>query len=212
MLWLGPRTPLDVQAHFNSFFLRTVETTGDIFLVSSTAELEMAMDEMAKAQGNYRRTDEAVDLRTSLTPCGHKRWAGFQQDFKLKGSPWYIGDISQNSEKRKRSGQILPAICTTSVFYSFSKDRLFLPKDVMRSQGWPAPDGAVYGSCLPFDRSSLKLSEERALMGNGMHLAQVGMFFLYIVSHTMKREVALTLWPMPIPLPAPSVEEETEDA
>ena len=38
-------------------------------------------------------------------------------------------------------------------------------------------------------------------MGNGMHLAQVGMVFLYIVSNIMKREVAKYLWPITYPTP-----------
>ena len=202
VVWLGPREPHQIRAHFDAFFKRTVETTGDSFLVSADQDLQKCMSDMATVQGNYRRSGQDLDLKACLTPLAYRRFECYQKEFRAKGDRrCYISDISQNMSQMNRSGEVLPAMRCSSLFYSFTKDRLLLPKDILRSQGWPAEDHKVYGPCLPFSRSSLSQHEERILMGNGMHLAQVGMVFLYIVSNIMKREVAKDLWPITYPTP-----------
>ena len=37
-------------------------------------------------------------------------------------------------------------------------------------------------------------------MGNSMHLAQVGLVFLYIITHVLRRETVVSMWPTPFPI------------
>ena len=97
---------------------------------------------------------------------------------------------------RGRCGSIFPAAATSSRFYSFSSKKFFCTDDVLTSQGWPSTNDSVYGDTLPYDCSTFKSCEERKLVGNGMHLSQVGMVFLYIMSFLMRKQDALSMVPI----------------
>ena len=68
---------------------------------------------------------------------------------------------------------------------------------MLTAHGWPLSPDSGFADLLPFERSKIPAAHERLLMGNSMHLAQVGAVFLYISSHILRREDALRLCPIP---------------
>ena len=82
----------------------------------------------------------------------------------------------------------------------------------MASQGWPSSNCPEYGDLLPFERDKEVQSEhnQRILMGNGMHLSQVGSVMSYLMSFLMTKSDALDLWPIPKPI-VPQLPEKNGD-
>ena len=70
----------------------------------------------------------------------------------------------------------------------------------MASQGWPSNECPEYGDLLPFKHKTLSINGQRLLMGNGMHLSQVGSVMACLLSNLMTKSDALALWPIPRPI------------
>ena len=192
----------------------------DIFLHISEEEHRDYMMQEARKQGNYVRDGEAVEVKHCMTSLGYKRFLAYQKVYEARRQEGetdtgqvFLCDISQNIASRCRHGAVLPAVCTSSVFYSFSSERFVLPAELASSQGWPRPSCSTYGdlthhrdvrsasgtgSTVPGQRR--RLSMQRRVFGNGQHLAHVGQVFLYIASFTMRLETAASLCPVPRPL------------
>jgi site-specific DNA-cytosine methylase len=203
MIWLGPRKPWEIQQHFMHFFRHTVELDGDVLLLSSEEEHMSYKQELAKKQGNFARLGEDLSPSACMTPVAFNRFKVYESYHKQRLSQTaYIADISQTVDAtRKRVGEILPAACTSSAFYSFTAQRFFTPADLKISQGWPLESSSLYGD-LVRSKAGISSHAQKKAMGNGMHLAQVGAVFLYICSFTMRRETAIRMLPIPT---APSV-------
>lgn len=201
LLWLGPRDRGGIQKHFESFFRRTVEVDADVFLAtaSSTLEEKNFRAELAKGQGNFAPEGGCLPVQACMTPAAFKRLAAHQQKYaEMAQKPaCFVADLSRNCDSRSRCGSILPAACASSVFFSLTKDRFFTPSDMLIAHGWPVNSESEFADLMPFDRSKLSTCQERMLLGNSMHLAQVGAVFLYVTSHVLRREVAMAMCPIP---------------
>ena len=56
-----------------------------------------------------------------------------------------------------------------------------------------------YKGCMLFN-GSLSRNEEQLMMGNSMHLSQVGSLFIYKMSFSLRRDIAMSLIPVPRPV------------
>ena len=192
-----------------------METDADVFLVSAEEAHREFLQEIAKKQGNYvRSASEVPEVQKCVSAGTFERWKVFEKEYKARvaengGPVTYVADISQNKEFRARRGSVLPAATTSSDFYSFSAQRFFLPEDLRASQGWPSNECPEYGDLLPFEHKALSTNEQRLLMGNGMHLSQVGSIMTYLMSNLMTKSDALALWPIPRPIIPLLPESET---
>mgnify|MGYP003336728869 CR=1 FL=1 len=81
----------------------------------------------------------------------------------------------------------------------------------MASQGWPSSNCPEYGDLLPFERDKEVQSEhnQRILMGNGMHLSQVGSVMSYLMSFLMTKSDGLDFWPIEKPI-VPTLPEKDQ--
>ena len=195
--WVGPRDTAGIQRHFDSMFRRTCDMVADQYIVSSNSEEDRFRRVMAAKRGNYPRGDQQLSPKECITAMGYKRFVRFEAEFKKapKGS-CFVADVSQNIEARKRVGEILPSACTSSQFFSFSRDRYFTDTDMAVSQGWPVcEEGKDYAELVA---SSYKMGPgmNAKVVGNGMHLSQVGAVLLYISTHTLRREEVLKMIPI----------------
>jgi hypothetical protein len=200
LLWLGPRDQRGIQKHFEHFVRRTVEVDADVFLTPESSMLEEKFRaELARGQGNFAVDGACLPVQACVTPLTYQRLAAYTQKYmEMTPKPaCFVADLSQNADHRSRCGSILPAACVSSTFYSVTKDRLFTPSDMLIAHGWPLNSGSEFFDLMPFDRSKLSTAQERLLLGNSMHLAQVGAVFLYITSHLLRREVAMSMCPIP---------------
>ena len=85
MLWLGPRDPASIDAHFRHYFKnRSVELDGDIFLQTGEEDYSRFMAEMAKAQGNYARAGECLGAKAGMTAIGYRRWKSYEAVYHRK--------------------------------------------------------------------------------------------------------------------------------
>jgi hypothetical protein len=212
MIWLGPRKREEIQQHFLHFFRHTVELDGDALLVASDVEHMAYKSELAKKQGNFARSGEDLSPSACMTPVAFERFKVYDGMHKArKLQTGYIADISQTVDaSRKRVGEILPAACTSSFFYSYTAKRFVTPADLKISQGWPLHSSSLYGD-LVCSRDDISSHAQKKAMGNGMHLAHVGAVFLYICSFTMRRETAMRMVPI-LAVPGPEVRPLTEEA
>ena len=78
-------------------------------------------------------------------------------------------------------------------YIQLRQNKLFLPKDIMASQGWPMC--STFAPLIPFDRSKLTMNQAKVLMGNGQHLAQCGSVFAYIMAFSVRRDTVTDLYP-----------------
>lgn len=212
MVWVGPREPQKIMQHFLHYFRKTVEMSADAFLVASEEEHDRHMADLAKLQGNFARDGKKLTPRACMTKVTYQRLLDYEKVYAsrpMHGPADFVADLSQNLTVA-RCGSILPAATTSSTFYSISRRRFFTTTDLQCSQGWPDPQCDLYGGLLPFKRSS-KSAHARLLFGNGMHLAQVGLVFLYISCFSIRREIVLLQMPVIRPLPAASEPEQDAD-
>lgn len=107
----------------------------DSFLVASDAEHEKYTVELGKRCGNFCRPGEKVTTRGCLTKHGYLRLCEYKDMYSGTGD--FVVDLSQGA-LFARCGSVLPSVCTSSIFYSLSRGRFFMPADIEASQGWPA--------------------------------------------------------------------------
>jgi site-specific DNA-cytosine methylase len=200
LIWFGP-TGKDVTEHFLSFFERAVRLEGDCFVGLDTPEHNRALKmHLALNRGSYLSSEAADQVayedllwataRSSLDALRIRLHSG-QAKVGLGGT--FIGDLSQSPD-RPRAGAFLPAQARGSALYSLSKDRLLTPAEIDLSMGWPClplPGCESYMDLQGYSSAGCQLSfaEQRSLSGNGMVLPQVAAWWLYIFSHTVRREL-----------------------
>ena len=179
-VWVGPRDPKDIQRHFPSLFRRTVELCGDDYIMSTEEKEQQFRRSLAAARGNCLRVGQKVDPKACMTPLAHKRFLEYSDEYKkFPHAKCWIADVSQSISARRRVGEILPAACTSSQFFSFTKDRYFTDKDLGVTQGWPVSEASE--AYAPLCASSYNMSQHShaRVIGNGMHLSQVGLIYVY---------------------------------
>ena len=196
-VWVGPRDPADIQRHFLSLFRRTVELCGDDYIIATEEEEQGFRRSLAASRGNYLRAGQLVETKACVTAVAHKRFSEYAEEYtKFPNAKCWIADVSQNIYARRRIGEILPAACTSSQFYSFTRDRYFTDKDLGVSQGWPVSEDAQAYAPLCATKYSMSQHSHARVIGNGMHLAQVGLVALYISCFTVRREEVCRMMPI----------------
>ena len=104
--------------------------------------------------------------------------------------PMALGNVSQNDSYWGRLATVLfPSVLPRAVYYDFVRDRAITISEVWLSMGWPHPDYASLGEDTAFfpypslvsmtSQNRLSLNAQRALLGNGMHLAAIGSWYFY---------------------------------
>ena len=90
----------------------------------------------------------------------------------------------------------------------------FTQRELAFSQGWPSiPQIAAcrkYGACISYDLHSLSRRQQTSLQGNGMHLASISSFMLYIFSQLLRRDVLHEFLPTLRILQAEDTENDDE--
>jgi hypothetical protein len=222
MVWLGPPVsePDAIQRHFDSIFDCTTVLDGDIFLGSTEADVQEEKEmryKLAASQGVYTRDGSVPAARHCLSRCERRHFDQYGVLFgDTKPGEAFIADLSQNLDARRRYGPRLRAYCTSSVNYSYSQDKFFSQRAARRAHGWPAPGSQahdLYGECLPhdWDKTSISFSQSQLVIGQGMQLGEVGAVFLYILAHTLRRDLVVTMIPVPRPVAAAHAEGFEED-
>ncbi|CAK0864416.1 unnamed protein product [Prorocentrum cordatum] len=149
VIWSGAVGAEDQQAQFDAIFGHGTDGQPppapplcDAYLVSSADEEKAHCNALAAKRGLYPRPGHTVPLGACLSECYLKH---AQLLKKVHLVSWkhscFAADISQNPKYCVRGGDALPAATTSSLFFSFSQDRFFTPKDLACAHGWPVSDG-----------------------------------------------------------------------
>ena len=117
----------------------------------------------------------------------------------LAGS--FNADLSQSCE-RMRCGPWVPTLAKSTIMCSLSQRKLFTPAEVDLAMGWPSVPShanAVYSKALGYDDMFKHASvlARQHLSGNGMMIPQIMAFYMYIASHTIRKDKLQAL-PMPV--------------
>ena len=196
MVWLGPTG--DITELFLKIFGASVETNGDIFIAADTPEnIQKVRQDMAALRG-FRENIARLPFRHLFSPLAQERLQELHTKFLSSGLEVFVGDVSQFAN-RVRGGEFIPTLARSTTLISVSKEHLFTPAELDLTMGWPCvPELHAcgrYSDLLPDVPEVSSTSTSRRLNGNGMHLAQVGSWVLFILSYAMRRDIAVALLP-----------------
>ena len=117
----------------------------------------------------------------------------------------FVVDMSQNPQQRFRAGPWIPTMARSSELYCMSCEggpEKFTPAELQFAHGWPllaTPLGDAFRDCASFDFSCLSPTQQRHLAGNGMHLAVLAAWMLYVKMHLMRVDVLTHISPQITP-------------
>ena len=108
----------------------------------------------------------------------------------------FICDASQRPASRNRSGAWLPTLQTTSILAKLdlndpAGDQLITPRELLFSHGFPTfkkYSGSKLAALIGPKYKQFSLNTHQTTLGGGMHLAAEAAWFLYVASHTVRRD------------------------
>ena len=198
LIWVGPCSNDEIKKDFFSFFRRTVMLDGDSYVgLDSAAHAEQLREHMAQLRGVYQ-AGSLLPFEALLCPGYRETWGVLVEMLnsctKVGISGCLVGDLSQ-SPSRLRAGHWLPAFQRGTMLASVSKQHLFTPWECSFAMGWPmfefpeSPLSSKLASTVPQCLRGMGIVESKRLLGNGMMLAQVTAWSVYILSHVVRRDV-----------------------
>ena len=194
MIWLGPTRPSEIRAHVLSIFGGVALLDGDIYCgQDDSAKIDELHMGMARQRGIYQSKQD-LSIEDLITPCARERLTSLrdmhQSSMKKTMSSVYVGDLAP-SQAYLRGGVWLPTVTRTSSLVSLSKSHFLTPNEIAFSMGFPSVPVAasLYGDAIPKGLRNLNSKEARHLSGNGVMLQQATAWMLYILAHTLRREV-----------------------
>jgi hypothetical protein len=206
LLWVGATDLKELAEDFLRYFARVTMLDADTYAGLDTPEAAFELrTHLAKLRGIYQGAEE-MDLEALLTPTGRDVYTKLSSEDRAcsgaSASGGLVADVSQ-TWLRRRSGAWLPALQRNSQMISLSKKHLFTPNELNFAMGWPmfAMSKSNFShkltQTLPSHQASISPHDQRRLQGNGMMLAQVMTFFVYIMAHTVRKDVVMRVM-MPI--------------
>ena len=205
MVWMGPAAE-EVQADFERFFKRSVECTGDVFLVASRDEVRDYQLAMAQMRGKILSKEAREQAPLSQT-C---QYTGAQiarlQEYEANrpnpgfgGRGTWFADIDQHYKRGSSTpGTSVPCQLTHSTVHAWAADRAMLPMELFLAHGFNVYPGATENSrecCINGFLRQLSRKQQQELLGNGWHLPTVAMWTMYCLAHVAKVSRRCTLQP-----------------
>jgi hypothetical protein len=197
LIWVGPQTPQAIKDEFANLFCRRVVLDGDIFICDTEAARAEYLNHWARRRGAFLRKDSSMsnfDMRTILRGCQldiFNRYEALYESQK-RFCKCFIADLSQNPESHNVSSPFMPTQITHSCLYSFSSKTAFTPSELIIAHGWPCIPGIRDTTLMPFELRRLTPPQQVHLSGNAMRLPTLAMFYMYILSNCIRRDLLQT--------------------
>jgi len=168
-----------------SFFYKKMVATSDVYMTASPEEIKeyYAKRFQANPHSVGSATEEAPDLLELLPPCARVHLEA-ARDMKnaaiMQGDrgPSVICLMQSPYQIRPNASQAFPTLLTGGLPFSLDHNRLILPQELLLAMG-----------VLPVDQQSIlrNLHERhvRRLVGNGMHISQIGAALLLVLAEAM---------------------------
>lgn len=211
LVWVGPPTDSAVLSDFLRLFNRRAVVDANVFAGADSSGNVLA-ERVARAD-NLKGEDSRADLHNLESEMdryfgsqkGKDRINGYMRMVDSRAgklSNTMVADCSQTPKLRCRAGAWMMTVTRSSDLVLLRsgtrQGHFFTPSEVGLSQGWPLCDldsTRRYRSCLPIPFDTLSRLQQRKLQGNGMHLTALMTFVGYIMSHCLRRDVALEFLP-----------------
>ena len=189
------RSRLYSEAELAKVAFKAIQDDASVFLVATSAELEMIKAEMieqAQLEPDYH--GRPWSWRAVLPAGDHRRLRAAELGGFAETPGIGLLSLSQNPDYQGTNSMLAPALIRSSKLYRLvdkrsRSDRLIMPSEYWALQMLPVnlPTGHLARSF--FNEDDLKrsgvwqsLNHARALAGNGMNVAAVGAVLLFVVS------------------------------
>jgi hypothetical protein len=197
LVWVGTTDLKELAKEFLRYFARVTMLDADTYAGLDTPEAAFELRvQLARLRGIYQGAEE-MDLEALLTPTARDVYAKLSSEDRAcsgaSASGGLVADVSQTF-LRRRAGAWLPALLSNSKMMSVSKKHLFTPNELNFAMGWPmfAMSKSNFShkltQTLPGRHASISPNH---LPGTGMMLAQVMTFFVYVMAHTVRKDVVM---------------------
>lgn len=201
MLWLGPETDEEVARDFFLTFGAKTKTDAAFFSgVDTEQQRADFMKSVCESRGTWASSGNIADLSARVVlPPGEKRNLDKLQRLVEECPDRFLGpsgravcDVSQNPERRRRLGHLMPPLMRSSKLMCIGTDcepALLTPAEVSFAHGWPSIPSAANKKYEWAAAALQRLtpSQQQTLSGNGMHLPIFTSWLLYIAAHTFPR-------------------------
>jgi hypothetical protein len=197
LVWVGTTDLKELAKDFLRYFARVTMLDADTYAGLDTPEAAFELRvQLARLRGIYQGVEE-MDLEALLPPTARDAYAKLSSEDRAcsgaSASGGLVADVSQTF-LRRRAGAWLPALTSSSKMMSVSKKHLFTPNELNFAMGWPmfAMSKSNFShkltQTLPGRHASISPNH---LPGTGMMLAQVMTFFVYVMAHTVRKDVVM---------------------
>lgn len=172
---------------------------GHVYAEDTDGHVRATRWELANMRGIYSGNITAT--ADVLPPYAKPFLAWHMEQKNIKNISNYVGDLAQDPEKRPRTTTCLPAMSRGSMMLSLSsgsEPRIFTPRELAFAHGWPSLDFSgcrEYKYLLSEKFESLPYTKACEVLGNGVHLPCMTAWFMFVASHTIRRESLLYLAP-----------------
>ena len=168
-----------------SFFYRQLVATSDVYLTATPEEVKdyYAKRFQANPHSVGSATEEAPDLLELIPPCARVHLEA-ARDIKnaaaMQGhrGPSVVCLMQSPYQIRPNASQAFPTLLTGGLPFSLDLNRLILPQELLLAMG-----------VFPVDQQSLLQNLQdrhvRRLVGNGMHISQIGAALLLALADAM---------------------------
>ena len=194
LVWVGPNSQEEITKQFWGLFCRQVVLDGDAYLCENAVARRNYINQWAKARKLFVNKDtdiDSFDICSLLRGFMLQSHQGYQKMFMAgpRFSNCFIADLSQNPQSHNINSSFMPTQITHSTLYSFSRQCIFTPSELMFAHGWPCiKDVCDQYDSMPFKLDQLSARQQVHLSGNAMHLPMLAMFYLFVLSNCIRRD------------------------
>ena len=201
-VWLGPSDDDKVQADFDRRFQRTVEMTGDAFMMLPQSTRRLHLQRLAAVQGHCNPDIDALTaqgahalLMTVLPFCQFRAWEGYINTPACQAA-WsegkaFICDVEQTPSGCSSAGPDWPSQLTHGRFIASFPDgsvKIAHPLEHLQAMGWntcsnEAPKTSLLPLLMPLSEGKLQ-----KMCGNSMSLPVEAAWMLYCLAHLHPRD------------------------
>jgi len=212
-VWVGPQVE-DVTHDFMKFFARRVNCECDMFAKLDSAEqIQITREKFADRSGEICMHD-STPTELLLTDSARLNLDMLKklnkgENSKIGTLGGCSGDVSQNPNMRLRAGPFLPSLQKSSIMLCTAppskEDHIYTCGELSFMHGWPSLECSPqkYKDVLNFNLSAAPLSVQSKLLGDGMSLNIAQAWLLYVMSHSVRRDLVEAMSP---PLRNPDAE------
>ena len=205
LVWVGPSDQEGVSAYLQGLFPTQTCLDGSVFILNNQTteeERQAWLTELAQRrameapQGGFSAWPDRSQTQVEelLAPGQQQILEQYRHlsrvDVHWSSSRTCICDISQKPKARCRMSSNIPTVLTSTALWEAKRAHHFQPTEMDVSQGFPLEEAqGPYTDCVRVPLHECTRHKHRELLGNGMHLAALGAWHLFLFAHIQRRPV-----------------------